>query len=193
MLNLAEQYIIESIKKGDKKSYEFLFKSYYSDLCKYARNIVHNEATAEDLVMDVFVKIWESESLLTISFSLSGYLYQSVHNHCFNYLTRKHKRFSEINAETIDRLDYLMASDASFDALEGMNMAALSEKIEQGIDHLPEACRKIFILSRIDEMSHKEIAEQIGISENTVKVQIHRALKKLRYLLKEYLSNSLPF
>jgi len=49
MLSLSEQYLIESIKKGDQKSFEFLFKSYYSDLCKYARNIVHNETTAKIL------------------------------------------------------------------------------------------------------------------------------------------------
>jgi RNA polymerase sigma-70 factor (ECF subfamily) len=60
MLNPAEYYLIESIKKGDRKSFEFLFKSYYSNLCKYARNIVHNEAIAEDLVIDISGKIWEN-------------------------------------------------------------------------------------------------------------------------------------
>ena len=58
MLNLSEQYIVESIKNGDQKSFEFLFKSFYNNLCKYARNIVHNETTSEDLVMDIFVRIW---------------------------------------------------------------------------------------------------------------------------------------
>jgi RNA polymerase sigma-70 factor, ECF subfamily len=193
MLNLAEHYLIESIKKGDQKSYEFLFKSYYSNLCKYARNIVHNETTAEDLVMDIFVKIWESQSKLVISSSLSGYLYQSVHNHCLNYLTRKHKRFSELNAETIERLNALMPPDSSLDILEGINMAELSIRIEQSIEHLPDGCRKIFILSRTEELSHKEIAEQLSISENTVKVQIYRALIKLRILLKEFLPGSVQF
>lgn len=187
MLSLSEQYLIESIKKGDQKSFEFLFKSYYSDLCKYARNIVHNETTAEDLVMDIFVKIWEAESKLGISSSLSGYLYQSVHNHCLNYLTRRHKQFSELNAETIKLLNTLISPDASFDPSEGINLAELSNRIEQSIEHLPEGCRKIFILSRTEELSHKEIAQRLGISENTVKVQIYRALIKLRILLKEFL------
>ena len=191
MLSLSEQYLIESIKKGDQKSFEFLFKSYYSDLCKYARSIVHNETTAEDLVMDIFVKIWEAESKLGISSSLSSYLYQSVHNHCLNYLTRKHKRFSELNSETIERLNALMPTDASFDPLEVMNMDELSNRIEQSIEHLPEGCRKIFILSRAEELSHKEIAQRLGISENTVKVHIYRALIKLRILLKEFLPISL--
>lgn len=186
MLNLAELYLIESIKRGDQKSYEFLFKSYYSNLCKYARNIVQNESTAEDLVMDVFVKIWEAESKLVIKSSLSGYLYQSVHNHCLNYITRKHKRFSELNPETIERLNILTPTDSSYDPLELMNMDELSARIEKSIEYLPEACRKIFIMSRREELPHKEIARQLGISENTVKVQVYRALIRLHILLKEY-------
>jgi RNA polymerase sigma-70 factor (ECF subfamily) len=180
MVNLSEDYLIE-----------FLFKSYYSGLCKYARNIVHNETTAEDLVMDIFVKIWESQTKLLITSSLSGYLYQSVHNNCLNYLTRRQKRFSELNTETIERLDALMAPDASVDPLGGINIDELSDRIEQCIEHLPEKCREIFILSRTDELSHMEIAKQLKISENTVKVQIYRALIKLRILLKDYLSGSL--
>lgn len=193
MLNPAEHFLVESIKNGDQKSYKFLFQNYYSNLCKYARNIVHNETTAEDLVMDVFVKIWEDCSSITIASSISGYLCQCVHNHCINYLTRKHKRFSELSSETIEQLNILIPSDASFDPFEGINIGELSAKIEQSIASLPEECRKIFVLSRTEELSHKEIAKKLGLSENTVKVQIYRALIKLRILLKEYLPISLLF
>lgn len=187
MLNLAEHYLVESIKKGDQKSFEFLFKSYYSKLCKYARSIVHNETTAEDLVMDIFVRMWESPEKLVISASISGYLYQCVHNHCINYLTRKHKQFSELNAETIEKLNLILPQDTSDDPLTGINIIELSNRIEQSIINLPVECRKIFVMSRKEELSHKEIATQLGISENTVKVQIYRALIKLHVLLKEFL------
>lgn len=70
-----------------------------------------------------------------------------------------------------------------------MNYLELDELIEKGIGQLPEECRKIFILSRKEELNHLEIAKLLGISGNTVKVQIYRALKKLRILLKEYLGN----
>lgn len=186
MLNLAEQYLVESIKNGDQKSFGFLFKSYYSSLCKYALNIVRNETTAEDLVMDIFVRLWESPGKLMISTSLSGYLFQSVHNHCINYLTRKHKQFSELNAEMTGQLNELIPQDTSSDPLMLMNVTELSKSIEQSIDYLPEECRKIFILSRTEGLSNKEIALKLGISENTVKVQIYRAMIKLRILLKEY-------
>jgi RNA polymerase sigma-70 factor (ECF subfamily) len=187
MLDLAEQYLIESIRKGDQKSFEFLFKSFYSNLCKYARNIVHNETIAEDLVMDVFVKIWEAPEKLVISTSTSGYLYQCVHNYCINFLTRKHRQFEELSSETIKKLNELMPPDTSTDPLTGINLVELTARIEQSIEHLPSECRKIFILSRKEELSHKEIAIKLGISENTVKVQIYRALIKLHFLLKEFL------
>lgn len=189
MLNLAEHYLTESVKSGDKKSFEFLFKSYYSGLCKYARNIVRNETTAEDLVMDIFVRLWESPGKLDISTSLSGYLYQCVHNHCINYLTRKHKQFTELSSETIDKLQAILPQDRSGDPLTGINLSELTKRIEVSMEQLPAECRKIFILSRTEELSHKEIANKLGISENTVKVQIYRALLKLHVLLKEFISN----
>jgi len=191
MLTTSEKYLVELIKKGDQKAFEFLFNHYYSDLCKYARNIVMNEATAEDLVMDVFVKIWEAETRLEITTSLSGYLYTSVHNHSLNYLTRKHKRFTELNPETIERLNTLISSSDSSAPLDRINMAELSQRIEKCIELLPDECKNIFMMSRIDELPNKEIARRLGISENTVKVQIYRALKKFKVLLKDFLPRSL--
>jgi RNA polymerase sigma-70 factor (ECF subfamily) len=187
MLTTSEKYLIELIKKGDRNAFEFLFNNYYSDLCKYATSVVLNEATAEDLVMDVFVKIWEAESKLEITLSLSGYLFTSVHNHCINYLTRKHKRFSELNPKTIDRLNTLITSPDISAPLERISMAELSQQIEKCIELLPEECRNIFLMSRIDELPYKVIANRLGISENTVKVQIYRALKKLKIFLKDFL------
>jgi RNA polymerase sigma factor, sigma-70 family len=92
-----------------------------------------------------------------------------------------------LNAETIEQLNILMPADASGDPLIGLNIVELTNRIDKSIEHLPEECRKIFILSRKEELSHKEIAAQLGISENTVKVQIYRALIKMHILLREFL------
>jgi len=185
MLTNSEKYLIELIKKGDQNAFEFLFKSYYSDLCNYATKIVLNEATAEDLVMDIFVKIWEVESRLEITSSLSGYLFKSVHNHCINYLTRKYKRFSELNPKTIEKLDKLIPC-CDISPLDRINLTELSQRIAECIELLPPECKNIFLMSRIDELPNKEIANKLGISENTVKVQIYRALKKLKMHLKGF-------
>ncbi len=187
MLSATDKYLIDSIKDGDRKAFECLFKIYYSDLCKYAGNLVLNETVAEDLVMDIFVKIWEAEDKLSINSSLSGYLFTSVHNHCLNYLTRKHKRFTELNPETVARLNQLIPPVDNFGLMERIDLITLGEKIKMCVDLLPDECKKIFIMSRTEELPNKEIAAKLGISENTVKVQIYRALKKMKVLLKDYL------
>ena len=190
MLTITEQFFIESIKKGDKKAFEFLFNKYYSDLWKYATNLVKDNAYAEDLVMDVFVRFWEEGPRLNIKTSLSNYLYRSVHNHCLNYLTRKHKRFPGLNQVIIEQLDSLISLKDSNDPFEGICCSELSKQIDAGINQLPEECRKIFIMSRIEDTPYKDIATRLGISENTVKVQIFRALKKLYKILGDYRSGS---
>jgi len=187
MLTPSDKFIIESIKAGNKNAFEFLFKTYYPDLKTYANNIVSNDVIAEDLVMDVFVRLWELEKRLDIKTSVAGYLFTSVHNHCINYLTRKHKRFPGLNAETIDKLNLRIPLSDENEAISSINLSELSERIEKGIENLPDECRKVFSMSRIEGMTNREIADKLGISENTVKVQIYRALKNFRVLLREFL------
>jgi RNA polymerase sigma-70 factor (ECF subfamily) len=187
MLTTSDKFLIESIKEGNKNAFEFLFKSYYPDLKTYAKNIVNSDVVAEDMVMDVFVRLWELENRLEIKTSLAGYLFTSVHNHCINYLTRNKKRFPAVNVETIDKLNALVSLSGENDAINTINLSELSNRIEAGIEILPDECRKIFLMSRMEGMTNREIAEKLGISENTVKVQIYRALKKFRVILTEFL------
>ncbi|MBN2482546.1 MAG: RNA polymerase sigma-70 factor [Bacteroidales bacterium] len=187
MLPETDKYLIESIRKGDYAAYEIVFKSYYSMLCKYATGIVNNPDTAEDIVTDVLVRIWEFPEKINIHTSLKGYLIRSVRNACINYLTRRHKRFQELNPETIEKLNSFLPvpnSDIPADQMIGNELEA---KLDQIICELPSECGKIFLLSRRESLSHREIATRLNISENTVKVQIYRALSKIREALKYYL------
>ena len=188
MLSSSEKYLIESIKQGNQRAFRFLFDNNYVLLCRYARNIVRSEETAEDIVMDIFAKLWEAGADLEITSSLQGYLYRSVHNACLNYMTRTHKRFTELSAETIEKLDKAVHTLGMHSIPESFSMSELSEAMEKCIDKLPDECKKIFMMSRVEDLPHKEIAAKLGISENTVKVQIYRALKKLKAMLGEYLS-----
>jgi RNA polymerase sigma-70 factor (ECF subfamily) len=190
MLSATEKYLLESIRNGDKRAFEFLFRNYYCDLCTYAKNILLNESVAEDLVMDVFVRLWETENRLSIKTSISGYLFTTVHNHCLNYLTRKHKRFTELNPETVEKINTLGAQPEVTGPFDTLSVSELASMINRGIDSLPEECRKAFLMSRTEGMSNREIATSLGISENTVKVQIYRALKKLRVILRDFLPSS---
>jgi RNA polymerase sigma-70 factor, ECF subfamily len=187
MLSSSDRYIVESIRQGDSKAFKFLFDSHYASLCRYAMGIVHCEETAEDMVMDVFAKLWEAGAGLEITSSLHGYLYRSVHNHCLNYMTRTHKRFTELSPETVKVLDKAIPPAELYSLPESLSMSELSQAIDKSMDRLPGECKRIFLMSRTDDLPNKEIALKLGISENTVKVQICRALKKLRIMLCEYL------
>jgi len=187
MLTDFELQLIETIKEGDVKSFELIFKSYYSRLCRYARNYVHDKIVAEDLVKDIFIKIWENRSQLEIKSSLSGYLFRSVHNHCINHVTRN-KQANILNQSDLpDNIGDLIHPLSPDYPVANLIARELEEKLRQSVQALPDQCREIFILSRMDELSHEEIAKKKNISINTVKVQIYRALLKLREDLKEYL------
>jgi len=186
MLSQSDTYIIESVKQGDQRAFRFLFDNNYALLCRYAMKMVHSQETAEDIVMDIFAKLWETGAGLDITSSLQGYLYRSVHNACLNYLTRTHKRFTELSTETIEKLDKAVNPLEMYSIPESLSMSELSQAIERCMEKLPEECRKIFLMSRFEDLPHKEIAVHLGISENTVKVQIYRALKKLKVMFGEH-------
>lgn len=187
MLLETDTYLIESIKKGNYDAFEMVFRSYYSILCKYAAGMVNSSSTAEDVVSDVLIKFWEYPDKIHINKSLKGYLFRSVHNACINYLTRKKKRFQELDHDMIEKLNTLLPlSDSDIPAYQLIGKE-LESTINSAVATLPPECSKVFILSRHELMSHREIARRLHISENTVKVQIYRALSKIRKVLQNYL------
>jgi len=193
MTNLELQ-LIESVKQGNVKSFELLFKSYYSRLCRYAHHYIRDKVVVEDLVKDTLLKIWETREKITISTSLAGYLYRSVHNNCINHITRNHKNSNILYESDLQDLAVELIHPLSPDyPIANLIAQELEEKLSQSVLSLPDECREIFMLSRIEDLSHEEIAKKKNISTNTVKVQIYRALIKLRKDLKEFLPAFMTF
>ncbi len=185
---ILEQELVKTIKNGNKHGFEILFRTYYSRLCAYACSFVSQNDIAEDIVAEVFLHFWEKRESLPVPDVVSAYLLQSVKNACLNYLSREKSRKQTISENELKYLELKMSYPVSDRyPLGDLIGQELEEKIKQEIDKLPEQCREIFYLSRFEEMSHKEIALQLGISENTVKVQIYRALVKLKKGLEPYL------
>lgn len=176
-----EKELIQSLKKGNQKSFELVFKTYYPRLCTYAFDYTRQLETAEDLVKDFFLNFWTYRKKLEITTSLSGYLFRSVHNQCLNYLEREKKKNREIPSENLYLVELKLKQPFTNDYPVGNLLAEEMEKqIFKVIENLPEQCREIFKLSRFEELPHKKIAEKLNISENTVKVQIYRALLKIK-------------
>lgn len=181
-----EKEIFGKIQEDDLKALDFLFLSYYSSLCAYAKDLLKISEIAEEVVQDVFLKFWEKRSELSVHTSLKAYLYRMVHNHCLNYIRNNTKTIKTSSFEDIKtRFDLLEieSSDSIFDHL-------LSDQIENDLDKaveaLPEQCKKIFYLCRYQGHSYPEIAGQLNISVSTVKTQMLRAIEKLKGVLVKY-------
>jgi len=163
-----------------ESSYEELFKTWYAPLCKMIYRIIKDQAQTEDLVQEVYIKLWEKRNSLKINTSLKAYLYRSALNTAYTSL-EKNKRYPKLSIETNDTIH-----DSSSNAIDNLNANELENKINQTLLLLPPACREVFILSRNEEMSYKEIAESLEISIKTVENQMGKALKIFREQLKEY-------
>ncbi len=168
--------ILKAIALGSETAFEQLFNTYFHELCRFAYiRFLHDEAESEEIVENVFIKIWEIRENLTDIVSIKAYLFKSVANACINYLEHqkvKKRYFNKIQHELIE-IEFDNYND--LEELEEINSKLLIE-----IDNLPVQTRKIFTLKYIEGLKYKEIAQQLNISEKTVETLIYRGLKNLR-------------
>lgn len=189
-----EKKILKELKYGSKKAFEYIFKTYYDQLCRYAEEILKDTEKARDVVENIFVLIWEERKMIDIHTSLRSYLYRSTYNSCLN-LIRKKKTENKYRNFFLHHSDLSKTHDygSSSYPLSGIIENELIDKLETIINDLPPQCRKVFLMSRHDGMSHCQIAESLGLSVNTVKAHIMGALKKIQYALKDIIISLLLF
>ncbi|HOU95477.1 MAG TPA: RNA polymerase sigma-70 factor [Bacteroidales bacterium] len=170
----GENEIISKIRQGDIKSFETLFRSYYISLVRYAGTLIKDKNTAEEIVQELFTKIWDERENLKIKSSVPGYLFKSVHNRCLHHIEHLKvvkKHLEEINTD----------SDISYNNTDNeVNFRDLQETIAEVIERLPEKCGKIFCMNRFEGLKYQEIAEKMGISVKTVESCMGKALKEFR-------------
>jgi len=162
-------------------SFEVLFKTHFKGLSAYAYTFLKEEAMAEEIVQQVFCRIWEKQEDLRIHTSLKAYLYKSVYHECLNYL--KHRKVMAQYASYAVRNQSVPVENASGKVLEG----ELKERIREAMNTLPEQCRTIFQLSRYEGLKYQQIADHLGLSVKTIENQMGKALKIMRAKLVEYL------
>ena len=184
-MEFSNPQLLNSIRQGDIAAFEELHKRYYIYLCLVAGHIVRNHSDAEDIVSDVFVKLWNIRERIDITTSIKAYLVKAVHNTSVNYLERY--KISNKLTDSLSNSDYkLLAWDSDY-PLGRLYEKEIMNILDQGIRTLPDACREIFLLSRDKNMKYIDIADKLGISVNTVKTQMKIALARLRETLKDYL------
>jgi RNA polymerase sigma-70 factor (ECF subfamily) len=184
-MEIIEQQFISGIKKGDMAAFEELYKEYYVFLCLIAEHIVRNPSDAEEIVSDVFIKLWNIRDKLDITTSIKAYLIKAVKNTSLNYLEKLNSEHKL--TDSLSNSDYEVLAWASDYPLGQLYEHEILEILDEGICRLPDSCRQIFILSRNSDMKYCDIAVKLGISVNTVKTQMKIALARLRVTLKDYL------
>lgn len=173
-INKEEQEILHKIAKNDRKVFEQVFKSYYTELCRFAMRYVREEVASEEIVQEVFINIWERRSELNINSSIKAYLFTAVRNRSFNWI--KLQLPKEQQKTDVDVLSELQIDNTE----EDLRLEEIKGYVNDAIDTLPKKCKAIFILSRTAGMTYREIAEELDISVKTVENQVGLALKKLR-------------
>lgn len=161
------------LKDRPDEALEYLYKKYYETMCKKVFVIVNQKTVAEDIVQEIFVELWSKKDVLFIQSSLEAYLSRACKNRSINYLKREFKHFDEDSI-----LEYTIDDQADLE--NKMIRQETEATIQEIIDQLPEKCRLIFNLSRFENMTYREISEQLDIAQKTVENQIGKALKIIR-------------
>lgn len=186
-MELEDSAIASQLAQRDEKAFEQVFKTHFKRLHSYACTILQDEAEAEEMVQQVFFKLWERTDNLSLSGSVSSYLYRAVHNESLNFIKHRKVRTNHQIHVAYSMKNAVEQPDKKVVAGE------LEKKINSALNELPEQCRTIFQLSRFDELKYREIADKLGISIKTVENQMGKALKILRLKLVEFLTFILLF
>lgn len=176
---ITDQEIVGRIRKGDVDQFESLFRSSYAALVRYAKTIIKDQDTAEEIVQDLFFRLWKDKERIKIKSSLNGYLFRSVHNKCLHYID--HNRIVEQHAEEMSS----RMSEKQETPSDIINYKELQAKIATVLERLPERCSTIFCMSRFEGLKYSEIAEKLSVSIKTVESNMSRALKEFRKALTE--------
>jgi RNA polymerase sigma-70 factor (ECF subfamily) len=162
--------------------FEQIFKTHFKNLHAYAFTILRDEATAEEMVQQVFFKLWERAENFSFSGSLASYLYRAVHNESLNHI--KHEK---VKASHRLHVVYRMKNQTE-NAHGRLVNKELENKLSEALNELPEQCRTVFQLSRFEDLKYREIADKLNISVKTVENHMGKALKLLRIKLAGFLS-----
>lgn len=168
--------LLKLIKQGDQLAFRYLFYQYVDSLERFSTYYINDKEKAQELVLDVFTYIWEHRETFEIKLTMKAYLFQAVKNRSFTYIRDK---------KTTVFLEEAYANEVAQEGCLGIELDELSRLIEEAVSLLPPKCCEIFRKSREENLTNKEIAKELKLSEKTVEGQITIALRKIRAFLGE--------
>ena len=176
----TDRMLLDRLRSGDTRAFDVLFRRYYPLLCAYGNRFVSLES-AEEIAQDVMLWLWEHHEDEVVRFSLVKYMLKAVYQRALNRIEQEEVKL---------RADTRFYQDLVEDTLEEADLCAvneLSERLHEAIRQLPETYRQAFLMHRFKGKTYKEIAEELGVSVQTVNYRIGQALKLLSVELKDYL------
>lgn len=176
---LADNELTELIKRGDKAAHDEIYSRYWSTLYRTAYNLIRNKDNAQDCVQDVYISLWTRRKELNITF-LKGYLLQAI----------RYRVLETIRNDKADQTFYaVVAAKTTKLFIENpLIFKELSHLIADAIAALPDDCRECYLMNREEDMTYKQIAARLGISEKTVEKRMSKALKLLKDGLGGYIA-----
>lgn len=178
-----------TIEARSRLEFEKIYIAHYSRMKRFAQEYVVREEDAENIVQDIFLELWEGRALLFAHTNIFSFLFTAVKNRCADFL-----RHQTVVQKTADKLqaEYQVVIQMKLHSLELLEENLFSEPdietiVEDAINGLPEKCREIFVMNKMEGKKQKDIARELDISVNTVETQMGIAYKKLRESLRDYL------
>jgi RNA polymerase sigma-70 factor (family 1) len=171
--NTIAEYV-RSFQNGEEKGFGFFFREYYAALCYFSFQIIKDKSVAEEIVGDAFIKLWERHSSFENACNVKSFLYRTVHNASIDWTRRKKtkiKHIKELTNQATDREGYI---------LEKMIEAEVYREIIASLKVLPPKCRQVFSMFYLEGKDYSQIADELTLSINTIRVQKARALTLLR-------------
>ncbi|NDW11612.1 RNA polymerase sigma-70 factor [Bacteroides sp. 214] len=172
---MRDALLIKRIKEGDVKAFEQLFRFYYTPLMMYAYSITGRREVSEEIIQELFFKLWRDREELRIFQSLKSYLYTSVRNQSLRY--HEYNMVREQHKEKVIAFSEKSQNSTPQEQLEYKELEII---INQTLERMPERRRQIFAMHRYQGLKYKEIAEKLSISVKTVEAEMTKTYKALR-------------
>ncbi|MFW5725563.1 MAG: RNA polymerase sigma-70 factor [Bacteroidota bacterium] len=176
-----QDHFIEGLRRGDKQVFEQIFNTWYEPLSRYCTIRLGNQEDAEEIVQDIFVKLWVKRNELTITTSLKPYLYRMALNKIINH--QEHLKIRLQHKEAVRGENRVQQPDSSL-----LNQKELMAMLAKAVAMMPKKRRMVYEYSRNDGMTYAQIAEKMEISVKTVEAHLSAALEHLRKNLRDFLT-----
>ncbi|MEP5338133.1 MAG: RNA polymerase sigma-70 factor [Algibacter sp.] len=179
-MHRSDNDIIQGLKADDKKALTAMYNNYWKILFLYSYDLLKDKVVCEEIIQDVFIDIWNKRNELQIKISLKSYLYGCVRYKTYTEFKKNKRKRVELIEELDRRILYTTPETK-------MMEKELKQHVDFVVEGLPKKCRRVYKLSRNEQLSHREIAEQLGISIKTVENHITNALRVIRSSLSSIL------